>query len=101
MFGTGCEVPEFFGELTSGTEYAALHRSDRHVEDICCALERHAVEVDEDDRRPELLRESRECRLNIRAEFDGIELVATLRVGRIEAVSYTHLRAHETVLDLV
>src|SRR5665811_1720963 len=51
--------------------------------------------------RPELLRESRECRLNIRAEFDGIELVATLRVGRIEAVSYTHLRAHETVLDLV
>ena len=34
------------------------------------------------------------------APFD-VQAVARSNVARFEAVSYTHLRAHETVLDLV
>ena len=33
--------------------------------------------------------------------FGAGALWATLREGGVDAVSYTHLRAHETVLDLV
>ena len=32
---------------------------------------------------------------------ETIEIAKTARVESVETVSYTHLRAHETVLDLV
>ena len=35
------------------------------------------------------------------SEKPDVVVLAAAKVGGIQAVSYTHLRAHETVLDLV